>query len=67
MFHSNGSGGGGQVPAEKEGKVISPKGEEIWEARPTGEGKSDRAGNQIVWNFFIISKVHSIRTSMTTL
>ena len=52
MFHSNGSGGRGQVSAKKEGEIFSPKGKEIWKARPTGEGKSDSAGNKIVWNFW---------------
>ena len=56
MFHSNGSGGRGQVSAKKEGEIFSPKGEEIWKARPAGEGKSDSAGNQIVWNCCIMGK-----------
>ena len=75
MFHSNGSGGRGQVSAKKEGEIFSPKGKEIWKARPTGEGKSDSAGNQIVRKFCIMGKgmnmdgkpVYSVRTSMTTL
>ena len=50
MFHSNGSGGGGQISAEKEGKIFSPESKEIWKARPTWEGKPDSAGNQTVWN-----------------
>ena len=58
MFHSNGSGGRGQVSAKKEGEIFSPKGKEIWKARPTGEGKSDSAGNQIVWNFCINGQGH---------
>ena len=47
MFHSNGSGGRGQVSAKKEGEIFSPKGKEIWKARPTGEGKSDSAGTRL--------------------
>ena len=54
MFHSNGSSRGGQVSAEEEGQIFSPEGEEIWKARPTGEGKSDSAGTihiHIGWSF----------------
>ena len=73
LFHSNGSGGRGQVSAKKEGEIFSPKGKEIWKARPTGEGKSDSAGNQIVRKFCNMGMdmdgktVYSVRTSMTTL
>ena len=56
MFHSNGSGGGGQISAEKEGKIFSPESKEIWKARPTWEGKPDSAGNQTVWKLWIMTK-----------